>query len=145
MRKTRHEQPNVPNERADRARALMPEKRAWEAQWATGRAKWYSVAAKSAVLGKGRLSLHKGLSKAESAILVQARTDNIGLARFLYTRKVPGIETAQCSCGQGEETARHVALFCSKEEARRPYLRTKGRVDYKVLTGTREGAKLFSA
>jgi hypothetical protein len=91
------------------------------------------------------LQLHKDLYKAESAILVQACTDNIGLAEFLYTRKVPGIETAQCSCGQGEETARHVALFCSKEIDRRPYLRTKGRVNYKYLTGTREGAKLFSA
>jgi hypothetical protein len=37
------------------------------------------------------LKLHKGLRKAESALLVQAR---IGLAKFLYSRKVPGVDTA---------------------------------------------------
>ena len=34
------------------------------------------------------LKLHSGLRKAESSVLVQARTGRIGLAKFLYSRKV---------------------------------------------------------
>lgn len=45
---------------------------------------------------KDVLQLHNGLRKAESALLVQARTGRIRLARFLHSRKVPGFETAQC-------------------------------------------------
>jgi len=44
------------------------------------------------------LKLHKDLRKAESALLVQARTGRIGLAKFLYSRKVPGIDTARGDC-----------------------------------------------
>jgi hypothetical protein len=40
------------------------------------------------------LKLHSGLRKAESSVLVQARTGRIGLAKFLYNRKVPGVLTA---------------------------------------------------
>ena len=36
---------------------------------------------------KGTLKLHSGLRKAESSVLVQARTGRIGLARFLSTTK----------------------------------------------------------
>jgi hypothetical protein len=71
---------------------------------------------------KGVLRLHKELHKAESALLVQARTGRIGLARFLYSRKVPGIASAQCQCQAGEETPRHVALFCNRAANRRQQL-----------------------
>jgi hypothetical protein len=74
-------------------------------------------------------------------MLVQARTGKIGLAKFLYTRKVPGVLSAQCECRGGEETARHMALFCAKEAERRQYLRTNGRVDYRRLVGTNGGAR----
>ena len=42
------------------------------------------------------LKLHEGLRKAESTLLTQARTGRIGLAQFLYTRKVLGFYTATC-------------------------------------------------
>lgn len=42
------------------------------------------------------IELHKGLHKVESALLVQARTKKIGLAKFLYSRKVPRVDTARC-------------------------------------------------
>ena len=50
------------------------------------------------------LKLHFGLRKAQNSVLVQARPGRIGLAKFLYSRKVPGILSAQCTCGAGEET-----------------------------------------
>jgi hypothetical protein len=90
---------------------------------------------------KAVLKLHSGLQKAESSVLVQARTGRIGLAKFLYNRKVPGIQSAQCRCGAREETPRHIALYCTEEAGRRPGLRTNGRVNYQHLIGTASGAK----
>ena len=57
------------------------------------------------------LKLHEGLRKAESSLLIQVRTGKIGLNKFLYSRQVPGY-SAQCQCRGGEETPRHIALFC---------------------------------
>ena len=68
------------------------------------------------------LLLHKNLQKAESALLVQARTGKIGLGKFLYNQKVPGIETAQCRCGAGFETLRYIVLYCIEEASRRGQL-----------------------
>ena len=87
------------------------------------------------------LKLHSGLRKAESAVLVQARTGRIGLAKFLYNRRVPGVLSAQSRCGAGEETPRHMALYCTEEAERRQDLRTNSRIDYKSLIGTARGAR----
>ena len=40
--------------------------------------------------------------------MIQMRTGKIGLRKFLYERKVPGVEDARCGCKRGEETVRHV-------------------------------------
>ena len=45
------------------------------------------------------LKLHKGLHKAESSILVQARTGKIGLRDFLFKRRVLGFDSLRCDCG----------------------------------------------
>jgi hypothetical protein len=91
------------------------------------------------------LGLHKQLRKAESSLLVQARTGKIGLASFLFDRKVPGLASGQCSCGNGLETPRHIALFCTREEERRHLLRAGGApVDYQSLVGSPQGAMLFT-
>jgi CelD/BcsL family acetyltransferase involved in cellulose biosynthesis len=50
------------------------------------------------------LALHKHLRKVESSVLVQARTGEIGFAKFLCDRRVPGYATGQCLCGHGLET-----------------------------------------
>ena len=91
------------------------------------------------------LNLYKDLRKAESALLVQARTKHIGLAKFLYSQKVPGVVTARCQCTAGQETARHMALFCTKEAGRRQHLHDNaGRTQpYWILVGTNDGAKRF--
>ena len=59
------------------------------------------------------LALHKNLCKAESALLVQICTRQIGLAKFLYSRRVPRFKTGCCWCSGGLETPRHIALFCT--------------------------------
>jgi hypothetical protein len=85
---------------------------------------------KDTPLNKAVLKLHLGLQKAECLVLVQAQTGRIGLAMFLYNRKVSGIHSAQCWCGAGEETPQHIALYCIEEAGHRPGLRTNGRVNY---------------
>jgi len=94
---------------------------------------------------KKTLELHTGLRKAESALLVQARTGRIGLAQFLNSRRVPGYETAKCRCLGGHETPRHMTQYCVIEGPRRSELRDRaGRVQaYPTLVGTKQGAKKF--
>jgi hypothetical protein len=87
------------------------------------------------------LKLHSGLRKAEGSVLVQARTGRIGLAKFLNSCKVPRVLSAQCRCVAGEETPRHMTLFCTDEAERRQHLRTGWRIDYQQLIVTNSGAK----
>jgi hypothetical protein len=85
-----------------------------------GIAKWYSIAVKSSVLGKSRLKLHKGLSKAESVILIQSRTGRTSCVYFLNIQGIPGYESPVCSyCYAGMETVEHILLHCSTERVRR--------------------------
>jgi hypothetical protein len=72
-----------------------------------------------ALPNKAILKIHSGLRKAKSSVLVQARTGRIGLAKFLYKCRVPGVLSAQCRCKAGEETARHMALYCTEEAGHR--------------------------
>ena len=90
---------------------------------------------------KQMLKLHEGLWKAESALLTQARTGRIGLAKFLYGRSVPGFTTATCQCRAGHETPRHMALYCMYEADKRHYLHVGKNRTYTQMVGTNEGAK----
>jgi hypothetical protein len=92
-------------------------------------------------LNRAVLKLHSGLRKAQSSVLVQARTGRIGLSKFLYNRRVPRVLFAQCRCRNGEETPQHMALFYTEEARRRQHLRTGRRLDYQQLIGTSSGAK----
>ncbi|PQE23337.1 reverse transcriptase protein [Rutstroemia sp. NJR-2017a BBW] len=74
------------------------------------------------LLGKNRLKLHKGLSKAGSAILIQSRAGRTSCAHFLHTRGVPGFESPVCRhCYNGTETVEHILLHCGAERARRQW------------------------
>ena len=53
---------------------------------------------------------YQGLSKAQAAILVQARTGAIGLPAFLHQRGVPEANP-ECECGE-IGTVRHYLAFC---------------------------------
>jgi hypothetical protein len=60
------------------------------------------------------LQLRDGLTKRQSAILVQMRTGTIGLRDFLLRRRVPDILDPMCECQEGGQTVRHVLLICRK-------------------------------
>jgi hypothetical protein len=82
--------------------------RDWEKRWHAGNGKLGRIVRPGTDPGgcragpentpptKQMLKLHEGLRKAESALLTQARTGRIGLAKFLYRRSVPGFTTATC-------------------------------------------------
>ena len=69
-------------------------------------------------LTKKVLQLHERLSKRESALLVQLRTEMIGLNDFLFNRHVPNITSPRCSCGERRQTVAQVLLRCSKYKDR---------------------------
>ena len=73
---------------------------------------WPESIAASEEPNKASLKLYKELKKAESSALFQARTRRIGLRRFLASARVPGIESGDCLCGGGQETAEHILLYC---------------------------------
>ena len=91
---------------------------------------------------KGSLRLHKGLSKAESALAIQVRTEVIGLANFLYKRRVPSVMSPACSCGHQHQTAKHVIMDCPNFRAQRDQLRAEsGALDYRTLLDNNKGLK----
>ncbi|KAI6789402.1 hypothetical protein KC331_g213 [Hortaea werneckii] len=85
----------------------------WETSWqqeTKGRTTFRHTPAPS----KKVLQLHEGLTKRQSAILVQLRTEKIGLRDFLFRRKVPNILDPMCTCQEGRQTVRHILLTCRK-------------------------------
>ncbi|CAG8977852.1 hypothetical protein HYALB_00011658 [Hymenoscyphus albidus] len=60
------------------------------------------------------LHLHRRLKKWQSSLLIQMRTEKIGLRDFLWKRKVPGYNDPGCECGEGRQTVEHIVLRCRK-------------------------------
>ncbi|EKG18594.1 reverse transcriptase, putative [Macrophomina phaseolina MS6] len=76
------------------------------------------------------LDLYRGTPRALSSLIIQMRTGKIGLRHFLQQRKVPGIGSGECECGQGLQTVSHVLYTCSRFSELRLTFRTpdgKGR------------------
>jgi ribonuclease HI len=65
---------------------------------------------------KAVLALHRGLTKAESSLLIQMRTEKIGLKGFLHARGVPGYqEDNKCSCSRRNvQSVIHILMECPK-------------------------------
>jgi len=87
----------------------------WKRQWRqeqTSATSWPESIAALGEPSKSTLKLYGQLKKAESTALFQARTGRIGLRRFLASARVPGIESGDCLCGKGRETAEHMLLYC---------------------------------
>ena len=58
--------------------------------------------------------LHDKLSKELSTLAVQMRMAKMGFNRFLFRRRVPGIDSPRCQYRQSEQTVEHVLLACRK-------------------------------
>ncbi|OHW95426.1 reverse transcriptase [Colletotrichum incanum] len=88
------------------------------------------------------LQAHEGLTKRQSALLVQMRTEKIGLQDFLFSRRVPGITNANCPCREGRQTVSHILLRCRKyRQLRRQELGAlPGRHNLRVILNERKAA-----
>ena len=88
-------------------------KERWDSKWKTYQNRIpRPTEAQLGSLSRTRLKIHNNLMKAESALTTQIRTEKIGLANFLFNRRVPGVMTPACSCGWQKQTAKHIILHC---------------------------------
>jgi hypothetical protein len=94
----------------------------WTTEWANetrGRRSYrYTPIPGTKVLG-----FHQNATKRLSSIIIQLRTGKIGLNAYLHSRKVPGIDSPNCTCGFRLQTIEHILLDCRKyRDLRRHYL-----------------------
>ncbi|KAJ6437960.1 zinc knuckle [Purpureocillium lavendulum] len=85
----------------------------WAAKWAAEERGRASNRHTPRPNGKA-LQLHDGLSKRQSALHVQMRTEKIGLNDFLFNRRVAEATDASWPCREGRQTVSHVLLRCRK-------------------------------
>ncbi len=111
----------------------------WQDKW-TAETKGSTTRRYTPVPTKKVLQLHTDRSKRESAILVQMRTEKIGLKDFLFNRRVSGIWDSRCDCQEGRQTVAHVLLNCRKlRDVRREELgRFPGRNNLRAILNTRK-------
>ena len=101
--------------------------------------------AQSVPLSKKRLKIHTLLKKAESALTTQIRTGKIGLADFLYQRRVPAVTSPACPCGWHRQTPEHVIMFCRLIDNREQMFCAAGTNNYQQLTETSKTLKILTA
>jgi hypothetical protein len=58
--------------------------------------------------------LHRGLTRAQSSIATQLRTEHIGLRTYLHRRYVPGVESPACPCGFQSQNVKHMLTRCDQ-------------------------------
>ena len=58
------------------------------------------------------------LAKAEGLALCQARTEKVGLQRFLFRCNVPGVVSPACPCGRGDQIAAYLFTKCTDVRSR---------------------------
>ncbi|KAI1003156.1 hypothetical protein K3495_g5049 [Podosphaera aphanis] len=62
---------------------------------------------------RGTLSkLHDNLTRAQSSIVVQIRSEHSGLKSYLFRRKVPGVDNPRYPCGYPSESVKHAVMAC---------------------------------
>jgi hypothetical protein len=84
------------------------------------------------------LQPYQRLSKRESALLVQLRTEKIGLNDFLFARGVPEVASPRCDCGARRQTVTHILLHCSKRRnlRNRIFANLSGRHSLRTILST---------
>ncbi|KAG9380609.1 hypothetical protein A1F94_009504 [Pyrenophora tritici-repentis] len=89
-------------------------------------------------LTKKVLQLHERLSKRESVLLVQLRTEKVGLNDFFFSRHVPTVTSLRCSYGERQQTVAHFLLHCSrhKDLRNRIFANPSGRNSLRTILST---------
>ena len=114
-------------------------RKAWRERWRQGD-KGQHLRRLVPVPSPANRKLHAGRLKPESALLTQLRTGKVGFNDFLYNRRVPGVWSRRCPCGQGPMTVLHVLLLCSRWNETRTNVGLLGSTDLKAVLTSRKGA-----
>jgi hypothetical protein len=100
--------------------------KAWRRRWreATRKSKRGDLAAR-----KGpdltNHKVYKDLYKHQTSVLMQIRTECVGMADFLFQRYVPDVPTPLCSCGKAPKMLEHVLLHCNEIAGKREIMRQR--------------------
>jgi hypothetical protein len=115
----------------------------WVQQWQSSAKSPPNPDLVEAPLGTDVLKLHEGLRKAQISLAIQLRMGTNGLDAFLFQARVPSVPSPLCSCGRGQQRAKHVLIFCPKYEgARHELWDEQGHLpDFSKLLGTAEGLR----
>jgi hypothetical protein len=84
--------------------------------------------------------IYRNMPKHEALVLMQARTECMGMAEFLFRRHVPNVLSPLCNCGKASETPEHVLFYCPETEEDRQD--TRRRVAFIALRTRRNLAQL---
>lgn len=117
----------------------------WKQQWdvfMTAQRRGNACAALEGDISAKRLRIHQSMSKPESSLITQMRTERIGLADYLFRRRVPTITSPTCTCGHARQTLRHVLTGCPDHRTNRGRMFiAAGTTDYRRLLSTPKGLK----
>ena len=58
--------------------------------------------------------LHRNLTRAQSSLAMQIRSEHMGLNSYLYRRKVPGVYSPSCPCGYQSQNPKHMIMSCPR-------------------------------
>lgn len=58
------------------------------------------------------LRIHKYLTRTQSSLATQIRSEHIGVRSYLYWRKVLGIESPKCPYGYPSQNIKHMIMSC---------------------------------
>ncbi|KAI0998523.1 hypothetical protein K3495_g9672 [Podosphaera aphanis] len=84
-------------------------------------------------------NIHRNLSRAQSSIAIQIRSEHIGLNSYLHRRKVPGVANPKCQCGYPSQNVEHMALACHQwAEGRGEILRQAKDRSYEAMMKSRD-------
>ena len=117
MNRTQTEVNDIPRLRTKKKEKTVTMKcliRLWTHRWKTYQKHFsseYNWAAEAELTVK-RLWGHTDMSKAESSVLMQLRTEWIELTAFLHDRTVSEYENPECSCEWRRQTVKHVIMHC---------------------------------
>ena len=83
----------------------------WMQEWVSAK-KGRSLYQVMKTSSSSMLKIHRNAEKWVSALLVQMRTQKIGLNKFLYDANVSEFDTPRCSCERDEQSVLHVLMNC---------------------------------
>lgn len=87
-------------------------------------------------------AIHEGLTRAQSSIMTQLRTEHIGVREYLYRRRVPEVTNKKCQCGFPCQNVKHKLLYCPEwARGRGDWLRRTRSKDIQVVLNDPDAAE----